>query len=575
MELNRRSFIKSTALAGTVGAIASTSTMALAEEGGEEAGASEYLTAADAKKKWSFEIPPAAITDDQIVDTVEADVVVIGAGTSGLVTANSAIDEGLDVVLIAASSQPISRGGSNNAIYSKVMEEEGIPRQDIEVIRKEVLANYNYVDQRKWYKYYNHSEEAMNYVIDIARDAGIYVGLEQSNQMKEDSLYYQPLGTHTFLETQDTPSAGFTQQVLVEELARLFVEKGGVLVYRMAGYELVRGGQPNGTEGRVDAVIARSLDDDTYHKYVGRKAVVMAAGDFSTDRDMMGKYCPNFANLIPDESYDSEVDYDNGALATGGVYKGDMHKAGLWVGAAWQKNGEVVPMYGASSAGPTVHRCQNFFGLLVDRTGRRFMNEYEGRALGPINQSLQAGGKSYAIWDADYVNHFTWYNQSYVHELRDETIRTPEEILATWDKNVESGTYLRADTLEELIEAAGLPESTLDEINRYNEMCEQGSDDDFYKDSDFLFPVKNPPFYCQVMDYNNGQLHTVLGGLRTNSEMQVCDANDDPIPGLYNVGSMVGDFYSGVYTFMIGGLNYGATCITFGYLTGKYIAENE
>lgn len=570
MELSRRSFIATTAVAGAAGALtAAASTAAAAED------TTEYLTTDDVKKQWAFEIPPAAITDDQIVETIEADLVVIGAGTSGLVTANSAIDEGLDVVLIAASSLPISRGGSNNAIYSKLMEEEGIPRQDIEVIRKEILANYNYVDQRKWYKYYNNSEEAMNYVIDIARDAGIYVGLEQSNQMKEDSLYYQPLGTHTFLATQDTPSAGFTQQVLVEELARVFVEKGGQLFYRTAGYELVRGGQPNGTEGRVEAIIAKNLDDGTYHKYVGRKAIVMAAGDFSTDRDMMNKYCPHFANLIPDESYDSEVDYDNGALVTGGVYKGDMHKAGLWVGAAWQKNGEVVPMYGASSAGPTVHRCQNFFGLLVDRSGRRFMNEYEGRALGPINQSLQAGSKSYAIWDADYVNHFVWYNQSYVHEIREETKRSTEEMLETWNENVESGTYLRADTLEELVEVAGLPASTIDEINRYNEMCDQGEDTDFYKDPDLLIPVKTPPFYCHVMDYSNGQLHTVLGGLRTNSEMQVCDAEDNPIPGLYNVGSMVGDFYSGVYTFMIGGLNYGATCITFGYLTGKYIAANE
>ena len=68
---------------------------------------------------------------------------------------------------------------------------------------------------------------------------------------------------------------------------------------------------------------------------------------------------------------------------------------------------------------------------------------------------------------------------------------------------------------------------------------------------------------------------TVLGGLNTNADMQVCDAEDSAIPGLYNVGTMVGDMFSGTYTFMIEGANYGMNCVTFGYMTGKHIAENE
>ena len=68
---------------------------------------------------------------------LEADVVVIGAGTSGLITANSAMDEGLDVVLISASTKPISRGGSNGAAYSKAMRREGYPRMSLWHLQKE------------------------------------------------------------------------------------------------------------------------------------------------------------------------------------------------------------------------------------------------------------------------------------------------------------------------------------------------------------------------------------------------------------------------------------------------------
>ena len=66
--------------------------------------------------KWAFEIPDAAITD--IAETIEADVVVVGAGTGGLTVANAVAEDGGNVVLISASSKPISRGGSNHATYS-------------------------------------------------------------------------------------------------------------------------------------------------------------------------------------------------------------------------------------------------------------------------------------------------------------------------------------------------------------------------------------------------------------------------------------------------------------------------
>ena len=56
--------------------------------------------------------------------------------------------------------------------------------------------------------------------------------------------------------------------------------------------------------------------------------------------------------------------------------------------------------------------------------------------------------------------------------------------------------------------------------------------------------------------------------------MQICDENDIPLGGLYAAGTMIGDMYANCYNFRIAGHNYGC-CLTFGYLTGKYIAENE
>ena len=54
--------------------------------------------------------------------------------------------------------------------------------------------------------------------------------------------------------------------------------------------------------------------------------------------------------------------------------------------------------------------------------------------------------------------------------------------------------------------------------------------------------------------------------------MHVCDSNNDPIPGLYGVGTVVGDMYGDVYDYKVPGINLGGACTTFGYLLGKNLS---
>ena len=566
MKLSRREFLKGSAAAavGTAAAGMAGAMPVLAEEATVDA---ESYKA----QKWSFEIAPDPVPEEDLVETLEADVVVVGSGTAGLTCANSAIDEGLSVILISGSDGPIARGGSNGASFSKAMEAAGLSKISPFVVEKEIFCMNNIVDQKKWYKWYNHSQEAFDYMIDIMEGAGFYTALEQSNLIKETNLYYAPGTSHSWVVDDTASNVSQNQPDLVATLSDRLQEKGGQVFYGVAGYQLVR--EDNNT-GRVDAVIGRILADGTYAKYVGKKAVVIASGDFSADREMMLKYCPEYADLVDPEVQNSEQDF-NRAFVTGGLYKGDMQKAALWIGAAWQKIRPCGVMVGARSGGATVNRYQNFFGLLVDVNGKRFMNEYEARALGPLAQSFQAKGTTFAIWNQDWANHFVWYDLSYATQVRDQHIRTPEAMIEEWDSRVNDFNYFKADTLEELIEMAGLPESTLDTIAHYNEMCDAGEDTEFYKDPEFMIPVKEGPFYCQKSVHQPLPFYTVLGGLRTNENMQVCDENDEAIPGLYIVGTGVGDVFAGYYSFQIQGINYGMNCVTFGYLTGKYIAENE
>lgn len=585
MQLDRRNFLKGAAATavGAMGAVtlASCAPTSKAEKDAADANAGvpegeAYNTAATAQRQWSFEIPPDPIPDEDIAETIEADLVVVGCGTSGLVTANSAAEAGVDTIIVSASTKPTSRGGSNNAVYCKAFEEQGYPRVPVEQYEKEIFCQAHKVDQRKWYQHYNHSEEAMNWTIDIMEQAGYGITIEIGTPDDEDSLYLQRTAAVGWDLNGKTPPeeglevvTGKMQPLLVWELARRLEEDlGGAIYYKNVAEQLIR---EDDNTGRVTAVICKR-EDGTYAKYVGRKAIVLATGDFSGDRDMMRRYCPETADYVSDDVYDKEPDWDQG-FKYGGIYKGQGQKMGLWVGAAWQKSFPNCTMGAYWGPGPR-NLYTNHLGLLVDRDGKRFMNE---NCIGPLasqNIMMLPEKKAYAIWDAGYAKHEAvsgdWTNDSMLSG--DEAVAAA---VALWDESASGGTsvYVKGDTIEEVVEKLGLPKEAVETVKRYNELAAKGVDEDFHKDSKHLHAIEEGPFYGEMTDVFG--FLTVMGGLNTNVNMQVCDADDQPIPGLYNVGTMVGDVFSGTYTFMIEGANYGMTCVTFGYLTGKYIAENE
>lgn len=575
--MSRRNFIAGAALAAT-GAAAmglagcSTQSSMSKESPAAIADASSPLNADSYFGKWAFEIPDEAIADDKIVETIEADVVVVGAGTGGLTVANSVAEEGAKVVLISASSKPISRGGSNHATYSKAMEAAGLPRNDAAHLEKELQANGARVDARKWYKYFNNSESVMNWLIEIMEERGYTTGLESPLPVLDSesgSIYYVP-GAHGWYNDEH-PGMGMNQPLVVNELAARFEELSGTTIYyKNIARQLVRGDKANGTTGRVTAVIAER-EDGTYAKYVGSKAVVLATGDFSTNRDMMAKYAPQAVKYVTPEEFDNPTDYDK-ELFYGGLYPGDGQKMGLWVGAAWQKAWPCCPNGGGVKAGP-MDGIIPFTGLAVNRDGKRYCNEYGMLGTMPFTTEMGCpGGTSYAIWDMNYAEQYPlgWVDGSAPYGTDNKL--TPEQTVASWETMVESKAFVKADTLEELVSAMGLPESTLDTIAEYNKQCDAGEDSEFHKDASLMIPVAKAPFYGSVS--NTSFFLTILGGLRTDDEMRVCDEDDNPIDGLYNVGSMAGDMFYAQYTYMIPGFTYGSN-LTLSYLAGKYIVENE
>ena len=147
-----------------------------------------------------------------------------------------------------------------------------------------------------------------------------------------------------------------------------------------------------------------------------------------------------------------------------------------------------------------------------------------------------------------------------VHLIFDESTREAGSIASqwlswptttegyTWSNDnlaeIEKGWIIKADTIEELAEKIGRdPVELQATIDRYNEMCEKGVDEDFGRDPATMAPIEKAPFYAVSI---TPTLVATTGGAKRDTDGRVLDWNENPIPGLYEAGEL-GSYVSNLY----------------------------
>ena len=562
---DRRKFITG-AVAGTTLAAASLAGVASIAQAEE---AAPMTADAYAATTWSFEIPPEPVDEDSIVETVEDDVIVVGSGVSGLVAAASVLGHGGSCTLFSAGSKAVSRGGSNHAVNSKTQQRLGLdytPESAAAYFNNEISRQGYRVDSRKWWRFINNSGEAMDWVTEIMEAAGYQTTLELPYD-DPAGTFTIPSGAHNFYGPEITNTANEGEPLLTATLEKYILDNGGAVTYNMKGEYLEKD-----AEGRVVSIVASNADGG-YVRYVGKKAIVLATGDFSGDADMMAKYCNAFADYVGPQAGDYDVEF-----RFGGLMPGDGQKMGLWAGAAWQNTTPSAPMIGWYGF-PSPQSDRNHPGILLNVEGERFMNEDTSSVYAGYAVSGQTDHKVFTVWDSDFAYRFdTWEALGNNMDNLGVTPVSAEEKAAEFESGAEGGTYVKGDTIEDVLnqlaEQGGIDvETALATIEKYNADVAAGCDTEFHKVKETLIPIEKGPFYGQYNQLGSGQFLCVLGGLRTSAKCEVCDAANKPIPGLYNVGCMMGDMFGTFYNFRVPGLSIGATCITFPYLLGKELAE--
>ena len=131
---------------------------------------------------------------------------------------------------------------------------------------------------------------------------------------------------------------------------------------------------------------------------------------------------------------------------------------------------------------------------------------------------------------------------------------------------------LWANTIEELADKMGVPKDRLKKsFDRYNELCEKGVDKDLGKRRELMVPLDKPPYYA--FRFGPAVL-VVVGGLKINSNMEVLDEKNKPVPGLYAVGNTSGGKFGVDYPMVLPGTSHG-TALTLGYVLGELLAGKE
>ncbi len=125
---------------------------------------------------------------------------------------------------------------------------------------------------------------------------------------------------------------------------------------------------------------------------------------------------------------------------------------------------------------------------------------------------------------------------------------------------VRSGKLKQADTIEELAKLLGMDDEAtaacVKTVERYNELCDKGIDEDFGKQKKDMTPVRKAPFYGIAI---GEWLLATMNGVRVNRNLQAVNDEDEAIEGLYVVGNDMGGFFNNSYPQLYGGTMQGKT----------------
>ena len=545
-----------------------------AQAKGEAVVSSVQLPTGDAND-WLGKEPD--IDETAITETVDTDILIVGAGNGGMFAAAYAAANGLNFRVIEQNANVQDTRHWYGAVDSAAAKEAGEPATDKAKLLSEISRYASgKCDQRVVKTWINESAAMHDFMRSILEDKYGWVcdftsGSEAAwptENAEHNTDYLYPVQEHNYMASES--ASGLPRNEL---LLQYIQELGYDVDFKTSLAKLEKN-----SEGRITGIIAQNTEDDHFIRYNANKGVLLACGGFPGNPYMMEQLDPLGTSVTTACSY-SPAD------------KGYGIRAAVWAGANLDK--EAAPMLfdrgvvapgvdGGYVDSDTAFGGKAFPGkirqynpgtqpfLKVNRNGERFANE-----SCPYNDIVYAAahqpGRVYAqICDANILE-----DAKRFHTIgcSAQTRNGGEKyIQGKMDEAIEAGALFKCDTLDELADKMGFTGAAKDTflatVERYNELYDKQNDEDFGKPAYRLSAIRTAPFYgCWL----GASLLTTEQGIAINEKGQALDNNNQPMEGLYITGDMSGSFFANNYPCLMAGVAMGRT-LTFAMKAVKQMA---
>jgi fumarate reductase flavoprotein subunit len=359
-QINRRSFITGAALATGGLALAQSATAAFASEGSSgqdqgadasgasDASAQEQSSSLVTSRPW--ETKPDPIPNDQIVETYDADIVVIGAGVAGVCAAQSAAEEGASVIVLEKTAQANARGLDIGSINNQFQKDNPDIAQYIDASEAERIYyefSHSSVNRLLFRHWAQHSGEAFDHLANYLKenyDLEPAMSATANPSVFEASDYYREMPTcQSFGEGWFDADGNWQMVGVVNKVVKWAEDLGATFIYNTPAEQLVQD-----ESGAVTGVVAKGPDG--YVKANASKGVIIATGDISGNPDMLKAWCPIGARC------------KESVYTPQGANTGDGLAMGMWAGAAAQ-HGYPAPMIHPMGSGGPLAQSGDYLGF--------------------------------------------------------------------------------------------------------------------------------------------------------------------------------------------------------------------
>ena len=491
--------------------------------------------------------------------TVDADIVIVGAGGAGMTAAITAAEEGKSVVILESQSMvggnSVRATGGMNA-GKTVYQDENEFGESAGVEKTLKTAAEKYADNEtitalaktvseQWAEYqanptgYFDSVELMELDTMVGgkgiNDPELVETLCSNSADAIDWLDEHGITLHNVASfggasvkrihrpvdaDGKTISVGSYMIPLLQENC----EKAGVqILLNTTANEIL-----TDANGAAVGVKATGASGETVT--VNAKAVVLTTGGFGANLDMVTEYKPELKGFMT----------TNAAGAQG---QGIEMATAIGAGTVDMDQIQIHPTVEANTAALITEGLRGDGAVLINAEGKRFIDEVGTRDVVSAAEIAQTGSYSWLVVDQAMVDASSVI-QGYIKK----------------------GYTVTGQTYEELAKAMGVDEAAFAEtMNTWNGYVDAKNDPDFGRTS-FANKLDTAPYYAIKV---TAGVHHTMGGLTINTNTEVLKEDGSVIPGLFAAGEVTG----GVHGANRLGGNAVADFTVFGRIAGKAASD--